>query len=117
MPEKADKSDKAFRELVRVLEEAVEAGADSVELEWEDRDLVVYRFFGNTGLGTVPIPKGLQGAVIRELVKKAGLARKPKGKMRLILLEQEYEVLAKEYDSFGESAFTIKLKKSRKRTK
>jgi hypothetical protein len=113
MLENAEEPTKAFRELVRVLGEAVKAGADSVELEWEGRDLAVYRFFGNTGLGSVPIPKELQSAVLEELVRRAGLTRKPKGKMRLALLGQEYEVFVKEYDSFGESAFRLTWKKAK----
>ena len=42
---------------------------------------------------------------------RAGLNRKPKGKMRLTLLGQEYDVLVKEHDSFGESAFALTLKR------
>ena len=106
-------SDEAFRELVRVLEEAVQAGADSVGLEWEDRDLVVYLNFGYTGVGAVSIPRDLQPAVIEEIVKGAGLDRKSRGKIRATLLGVEYEVIVKEYDSFGESAFTLTLKKAK----
>lgn len=112
VPDDADKSAKAFRELIQILEEAVRAGADSVELEWEDRDLVVYQFHGDTGLGTTPIPEELESAVLGELVKRAGLDRKSKGKMRLTLLGQEYDVLVKEHESFGESAFNLTLKRS-----
>src|SRR5258708_5401641 len=110
MKERADKSEEAFRELVRVLEEAVRAGADSVGLEYEGRDLIVYQQFGNTGLGAARIPKELQQEVIEELVKRAGLSRKAKGKMRVGLVGKDYEAVVKEYDSFGESAFTITLK-------
>ena len=79
-------SEAAFRELVRVLEEAVRAGADRVGLEWEDRDLVVYLYFGETGLGAVSIPRDLQEPVLGELVERANLAVKPKGKMAVTLL-------------------------------
>jgi hypothetical protein len=69
MQEATDYSDKAFRELVRVLEEAVQAGANSVGLEYEGRDLIVYHNYGNTGLGNARIPQELQQAVIEELVR------------------------------------------------
>jgi hypothetical protein len=105
-----DSAGKAFRELVHLLEEAVQAGADSVGLEYEGRDLIVYHQFGNTSLGAARIPKELQQAVIQEVVKNAGLSRKLKGKMQVKLLGKEYEAGVKEYDSFGESAFTITLK-------
>ena len=115
MPENTDKSDKAFLELVRVLEEAVQAGATSVELEYEGPDLIVYHNFGNTSLGSACIPKELQQDVIEALVERAGLSRKSKGKMQVRLLGKEYEAGVKEYDSFGESAFTITLKERKKK--
>jgi len=106
-------SEAAFQELVRVLEEAVQAGADSVGLEWEDPGLMVYLNFGDTGLGAVSIPRDLQGPVLEELVEKANLTRKPKGQFSLSLLGDEYEIAVEEYDSFGESAFTLTLKKAK----
>ncbi len=117
MPKDADKSEKAFRELIRILEETVQAGADCLELEWEDRELVVYQYHGNAGIGAVAIPKELQDAVTREIVRRAKLTRNPTGKMLLTLLGKEYEVFVKQYDSFGESAFTIRLTKGRTRGK
>jgi hypothetical protein len=56
----------------------------------------------------------LEQDVIAELVKRAGLSRKSRGKMRVSLLGKEYEAVVEEYDSFGESAFTITLKERNK---
>jgi hypothetical protein len=112
--EPAGNSELAFQELVRVLEEAVQLGADSLELEYEGRDLIVYHRFGNTGLGAARIPTKLQQAVIGEIVKLAGLSRKPRGKMQVTLLGKRYEASVKEYDSFGESAFNITLKERKR---
>jgi len=53
--------------------------------------------------------------MLREIVKRAKLTRKPTGTMLLTLQGNEYEVFVKEYDSFGESAFTLRLNKARKR--
>jgi hypothetical protein len=48
--------------------------------------------------------------VIDALVKRAGLSRKPRGKMRVNLLDKNYEAVVEEYDSFGESAYNLSLK-------
>jgi hypothetical protein len=118
MPKHNNESNKeAFRELIRVLEETVTAGADCLELEWEKRDLVAYQYLGHTGIGAVAIPEKLQDAVIKEIVHLASLHRKPTGKMLLTLLGKEYEVFVKEYDSSGEAAFTLRLNRTRKGSK
>ena len=115
MADNTDNSDKAFQELVRVLEEAVQAGANSVGLEYKGRDLIVFHNFGNTGLGASRIPQELQQDVIAEIVKRADLSRKSRGKMQLSLLGKDYEAVVEEHDSFGESAFTITLKERKKK--
>ena len=115
MPENPGKSNRAFRELVRVLEEAVRAGVKSIGLEYKGRDLMVFYQAGPLGLGAGRIPQELQQDVIAELVKRAGLSRKPRGKMQIGLLGKDYEAIVEEYDSFGESAFTITLKERKKK--
>ena len=57
----------------------------------------------------------MQQAVIEQIVQRAGLARKSKGKMQVKLLGKDYEVSVEEYDSFGESAFNLKLKQKTKK--
>lgn len=109
-----DNSKQAFAELVRILEEAIKTGADSLELEFEGRELIVYHRFGNTSLGDARIPTELQRPVISEIVKRAGLARKVTGKMKVALLGKDYEAAVKEYESFGESVFNITLKERKK---
>ena len=117
MPERSNKSERAFRELVRVLEDAVRAGADSVELEWEGRDLMAFQCLGHAAVGTGPFSRDLQSAVLEEVIQRAGLRRKSKGRMLLTLNGEEYEVLVKQYESFGESAFILKLNKGGKRSR
>lgn len=106
-------SDEAFQEIVRVLEGAVQAGVDSVGLEYKGRDLLVFYQHGQMGLGAGSIPPELQEAVLGEIVQRARLERRPKGKMQAALLGDDYDVLVEQYDSFGESAFTLTLKKRR----
>jgi type II secretory ATPase GspE/PulE/Tfp pilus assembly ATPase PilB-like protein len=110
MQHETDDSSPAYRALLHVLEEAARTGVSSIELEYEDRELIVYYFVGDTGVGAPDIPRELQQAVIQELVEKAGLSRKPKGKMQVSLLGKNYEVVVKERDSFGEPVFNLTLK-------
>lgn len=107
-------NEQAFQEIVRVLEAAVQVGVDSVGLEYKGRDLLVFYQRGQVGLGAGSIPEDLQQAVIEEIVKRCRLERKSRGKMPVTLLGDEYEVLVEEYDSFGESAFNLTLKKAKK---
>jgi hypothetical protein len=108
--------DAAFRELIRVLEGAVQAGVDSIGLEYKGRDLMVFHCVGPMGLGATRIDDELRQAVIEELVKRAGLDRKSKGKMQIELLGRDYEVRVEEYDSFGESAFNLTLKECKRKS-
>ena len=115
MPDNTDKSDTAYHELIRVLEGAVQAGVTSIGLEYQGREFMVFHQAGMVGLGAARIPQELQEEVIEELVKRAGLSRKSKGNFQFQLLGEDYEVTVKEYDSFGESAFTITLKELKKK--
>src|SRR5262249_33256426 len=104
MPENTDNSERAFQELVRVFEEALRAGVNSIGLEYQGRVLTVFHNVGSVGLGATRVSQELQQVVIEELVKRAGLFRKSKGKMQVSLLGKDYEAVVEEYDSFGESA-------------
>ena len=112
MSENVNKSEEAFRELVRVLENAVRAGANSVGLEREGGDLMVVHYFGCRGQAEGLIAKELEQAMLEEIVSRAGLAGKPRGEMHLKLLGTEYQVVVDDRESFGESAFNLTLKKS-----
>src|SRR5262245_1662656 len=113
MPDNAD--NKAFLELVRVLEEAVRASVNSIGLEYKGRELIVFHQAGPLGLGAGRIADDLKQVVIEELVKRAGLSRKSRGKMQVSLLGKDYEAIVEKYDSFGESAFNLTLKERRKK--
>ena len=115
MQDNTDNSARAFQEIVRVLEEAARSGADSVGLEYKGRELIVFHNFGNMGLGASRIPQELQQDVIAELVKRAGLSRKSRGKMKVCLLGKDYEAVVEKYDSFGESAYNLNLKERKKK--
>jgi hypothetical protein len=116
MSKKAGGSEAAFRELTRVLEDAVQAGVSAIGLEYKGRELMVFHCVGPMGLGAARIAQELQQPVIQEIVERAGLARKKKGKMQVKLLDKDYEVVVEEYDSFGESAFNLTLRERGKKT-
>src|SRR5215211_6638931 len=97
----------AFQELVRVLEQAVQAGVTSIGIEWKGRELMVFHQAGPVGLGAARIAEDMQQAVIEELVDRAGLGRKAKGRFQVTLLCREFEVVVEEYESFGESAYNL----------
>lgn len=115
MPDNMDNPKPAFRELIRVLEGAVQAGVNAIGLEYKGRDLMVFHCVGAMGLGATRVAQELQQGVIEEIVHRAGLAHKSKGKMQVKLLGKEYEVAVEEYDSFGESAFNLTLKERKNR--
>jgi hypothetical protein len=110
-----DNTDQAFQELVLVLEEAARAGVNSIGLEYKGRELMVFHQAGPLGLGASRIRQELQQDVIAELVKRAGLSRKSRGKMQVRLLGKDYEAVVEEYDSFGESAFNLTVKERKKK--
>ena len=98
--------DAGYQELVRVLEDAVGAGVTNLGFEYKERELMVFHQVASVGLGAERIVENLQEPVIKELVKRARLAKRTKGTMKITLLRRDFEVLVEEYDSFGESAFS-----------
>ncbi len=110
-----DKCEMAFMELIRVMKEAASTGVESVGLEWQGDDLLVFHDTGSRGYVATKIAKQLQLEVIAEIVSRAHIGRKHKGNMRLPLLGQEYSVAVEEYDRFGESAYTLTLNKREKK--
>ena len=72
---------------------------------------------GHAAVGTAPFPRELEGPVLEELVKRAGLGDEPEGKLLVTLLGEKYEVPVKEYENFGESALVRKLKKGGKKNR
>ena len=115
VPGDDDESAMAIRELIRVMEAAASIGVESVGLEWRGSDLLVFHDGGTDGYVATKIAKPLQLEVIAEIVKRAHIGRRHKGSMPLRLLGQEYSVTVEEYDSFGESAYTLRLKKRGKK--
>ena len=115
MSEESEKSERAFQHLVRVLEEAVRAGADSVGLEREGGDLMAVQYSKSSGLALGPIPEELEQALVDEIIDRAGLADTARGEMQINLAGKDYKVIVDERDDFGETSFSFLLKKSTRR--
>ena len=111
----SENSEAAFQYLVRVLEEAVQEGADSVGLEREDGDLTVVQYSKSSGLALGPVPKELEQVLVDEIIDRAGLAHTFKGEIQIFLAGRDYKVIVDERDDWGESAFNLLLKKDTRR--
>ena len=110
-----DQGDRALQKLQQMLEEAVSAGADSIELEYVAEGLEVMYMFGSTGSGDVIDDRVLASGIIGLIVDRAKLARKSRGVMNWTFFGRQYNITVEEYDSFGESAFRLRLGKPRQK--
>ena len=110
MSNKGNNEAEGLRVLGGILEEAIDAGANVVELEYVDSGLEACYMSGNIGIGTLIKPE-LEGEVISIIVKKAKLGKRPSGKMQMELNGEKHSIIVEEYESFGESAFKLILEK------
>lgn len=113
MSKNQHETERAVEYLNRLLDDAVEAGADTVELERVPERLEICFLAGGAGIGTVLKDRALQAQLIELLVRRAGL--KNRSKMKWNIHGQDCTITVEEYDSFGESCFRLKLAKPRLR--
>ncbi len=87
--------------------EAIRGGADMIEVEYDEGYEEVYIRKDNLALGIDRIKTSSPDAAFlrRELY---GLAKK---KRRIVVDNEEYELCARIYDSFGDDAFRVQLRK------
>jgi hypothetical protein len=107
--------DKALQKLQQILQEAVDGGADSIELEYVEDGLEVSYMLGGTGIGAVLSDHVLASEVIGLIIDRAKLEYKSRGVMSWMLFGRQHNITAEEYDSFGESAFRLILQKPRQK--
>jgi hypothetical protein len=110
MSNRVNNEAEVLRVLGGILEEAIDAGANVVELEYVDSGLEACYMFGNMGIGTLIKPE-LEGEVISIIVKKAKLGKRLSGKMQMELNGEKHSIIVEEYESFGETAFKLILEK------
>ena len=104
-----DREKTVLQKLQQILETAIDCGADSIELEIADGGLEVTYMSGNMGYGELISDHELIGRVICLIIDRAKLENKSRGVMIWTLSGRQYRITVKEYESFGESAFRLKL--------
>ncbi|MBI4662449.1 MAG: hypothetical protein HY735_26835 [Verrucomicrobia bacterium] len=119
MSSKEREAKRAVEYLNRLLHEAVEAGADTVELERVPGGLEICFLAGGTGLGTVLQDRTLEAELVELIVHRAGLewvGKASHGAMNWGIGGKDFRIAVEEYDSFDESCFRLKLGKDRRRS-
>ena len=107
----SDKKNEARQKLQQIIEEAIDIGADSIELEYVDSGLEVCYMLGSSGVGTILADRMLESEIVELIISKAKLEDKSRGVMDWTYLGKRYHILVEEYESFGESAFKLILRK------
>ena len=100
--------------LQALIERAVRQGADAIELEFVPEGLEVIYMCGRTGIGEVIEDREAVQALIREVVTQAKLERRSRGVIKWVHEGRTYDIRAEQYDQFGEIAFRLSLRKSRR---
>jgi hypothetical protein len=91
----------------RLATEAIRRGAELLEVEYKAGYEEVFAVNGEVGQGSARLPSSSQEAVsLRE-----ELYRIVKKKLRIAVDESQYEVRGSVYDSFGEDAFRLALRR------
>lgn len=101
--------------LQSLIETAIRHRADAIELEYVPEGLEVIYMKGDIGLGGVVADRESIRAIISELVTRAKLERRSHGAFKWAHGGKEYKIRAEQYESFGESAFRLILKKPKQR--
>lgn len=100
--------------LDQILIKAAELSVDSVDIEYTDGgDLEVMFVKGSSCGGSVIEDRVTQRRLIRAIVERAGLEKKSRGAFAWRREGEEYDIAVREHDSFGEAAFSLKIRKSR----
>lgn len=101
--------------LQSLIETAIREGANAIELEYVEEGLEVTYVSGNIGMGEVVDDRASITAIISELILQAKLEHKPRGVFKWVHESRAHEIRVEQFESFGESAFRILLKKPKKR--
>jgi len=89
--------------LEDLLKNAVEMGADAVEIEYEDGARLVSAFCGPTGLGIARLDAAQWDAVYEQM-------KEMKRKRRIVLDGTSYRLAFSRYQSFDEWVFVIRIR-------
>jgi hypothetical protein len=91
--------------LVTLLKSAIDAfDADQIDIDYEDGENIVYALKGNSGISIA----NFTSEQWEEIASELSSIRKPKNFM---VNNIKYRISVYEYQSFGETQFTISIKK------
>lgn len=108
---KDNNESEAYLVFRSMLENAITAGADTITLERVTEGLEVCYESGNFGIGEILDDPEIESEIIGIIIDLADLERKPRGTMQIEVLGETRTISVKEYDSFGESAFRLVLRR------
>jgi hypothetical protein len=97
--------------LRSILEKALRAGAEAITLEYVDEGLEVCYESGHLGIGEIVEDPESEAQIIGAVVDLAGLQYRSRGTMRIEVLGEMRTIAVQAYDSFGESAFRLILRR------
>ncbi len=98
--------------MQEIVDEAVGSGADAVTVEYaKEGGLEVIFMFGNRGVGGILVDRSLQGEVMGLIHDRAGMEEEVTGVLHWESHGRELEIEVEEYDSFGETAYTLTFPK------
>jgi len=96
--------------LEEFLERCVREGADGIEMEYKDGYEELYAREGNTALGTRIPSSSPEATALRQGLHS--MAKKKR--QRMVVDGVEYELRASMYDSFGETAYRVRIIRPKK---
>ncbi|CAB1084370.1 hypothetical protein D1AOALGA4SA_11895 [Olavius algarvensis Delta 1 endosymbiont] len=102
----------AIAKMQEILDRAIDAGADSVTIEFaKEGGLEVLFVFGNTGVGDILVEQSLEAEVMTLICDQAGLEEKSCGVLHWECHGQNLDILVEEYENFGENAYKLTFPK------
>lgn len=98
----------AIEKIQEMVDQAVGAKADTVTIEYaKEGGLEVFFMTGNTGVGGILVDQTLEMAVMTLIYERAGLEENSYGMLQWESYGQNLEIRVEEFDSFGETAYTL----------
>jgi hypothetical protein len=102
----------AIKKMKEIVDQAVNIMADAVTIEFaKEGGLEVLFVVGDTSLEGILVDRTLEAAVMTLIHQRAGLEKRPCGTMHWESQGQNFKIRVEEYDSFGETAYTLTFPK------
>ena len=109
--EKKEEEQPGLQRLTAILEEALTAGPDYIDFEYNPNEgWEVYFVRGHSGSGYIITDRQERDELRGCLYQKARLSKKSRGRFILTLLGEKYSIALKEYESFGERCYKLKIR-------